>query len=130
VHLAAESHVGRSIDCRDEFLRTNVGGTGVLLEVALAYWKHASPFPLRARLDRRGVRLARARTSAVDGAVSVRPNNPYAASKAASDFLVRSYFRTFGFPAMITHCSNNYGPRQHPEKLIPTLIRQAWPASG
>ena len=125
VHMAAESHVGRSIDCRDEFLRTNVMGTGVLLEVALVYWRSHPAF-----------RFVHVSTDEVYGSLGpdeapwteespYAPNNPYSASKASSDFLVRSYVRTFGLPAIITHSSNNYGPRQHPEKLIPTLVRQA-----
>jgi dTDP-glucose 4,6-dehydratase len=125
VHLAAESHVGRSINCRDEFLRTNVMGTGVLLEVALAYWR-----------THPGFRFLHVSTDEVYGSLGLdeapwteespyAPNNPYAASKASSDFLARSYFRTFGLPVVITHSSNNYGPRQHPEKLIPILVRQA-----
>lgn len=125
VHLAAESHVGRSIDSRDEFIRTNVLGTEVLLEVALAHWREVPRF-----------RFLHVSTDEVYGSLPpyyppwteespYAPNNPYAASKAASDFLVRSYWKTFGLPALITHCGNNYGPRQHPEKLIPTLVRQA-----
>ncbi len=124
LHLAAESHVGRSIDSRDEFLRTNVGGTGVLLEVALAHWR-----------THPGFRFLHVSTDEVYGSLGPTeapwteaspylPNNPYAASKAASDHLVRSYHHTFGLPTIITHSSNNYGPRQHPEKLIPALVRQ------
>ena len=127
VHLAAESHVARSIESRDEFLRTNVMGTNTLLEVALEYWRaedHDDRF-----------RFLHVSTDEVYGSLGpteapwteaspYAPNNPYAASKAASDHLVRSYWRTFGLPTLITHSSNNYGPRQHPEKLIPTLIHQ------
>jgi dTDP-glucose 4,6-dehydratase len=127
VHLAAESHVARSIESRDEFLRTNVMGTNNLLEVALEYW--------RAEDHDDGFRFLHVSTDEVYGSLGATeaswteaspyaPNNPYAASKAASDHLVRSYWRTFGLPAIITHSSNNYGQRQHPEKLIPTLVRQ------
>ena len=127
MHLAAESHVGRSIDCRDEFLRTNVVGTNVLLEAALSYWRG---------LGRpAGFRFLHVSTDEVYGSLGPHdapwtedspyaPNNPYAASKAASDHLVRSYWHTFGLPVITTHSSNNYGPRQHWEKLIPRLVRQ------
>lgn len=127
VHLAAESHVARSIESRDEFLRTNVMGTNNLLEVALEYW--------RAEDHDERFRFLHVSTDEVYGSLGPNeaswteaspyaPNNPYAASKAASDHLVRSYRRTFDLPTIITHSSNNYGPRQHPEKLIPTLVRQ------
>jgi dTDP-glucose 4,6-dehydratase len=128
VHLAAESHVARSIECREEFLRTNVVGTNALLEATLEYW--------RADDDcHPAFRFLHVSTDEVYGSLGPNdapwteaspyaPNNPYAASKAASDHLVRSYRRTFGLPTIITHSSNNYGPRQHPEKLIPTLIGQ------
>ena len=127
VHLAAETHVTRSIDSRAEFLRTNVHGTNTLLEEALRYWEgRGRPAEFR---------FVHVSTDEVYGSLGAHdapwteaspyaPNNPYAASKAASDHMVRSYFRTFGLPAVVTHCSNNYGPRQHPEKLIPTLVRQ------
>lgn len=125
VHLAAESHVGRSIDCRDEFLRTNVLGTGTLLEVSLAYWRAHPKFRfLHVSTDEVYGSLG-ASDPAWTEASPYAANNPYAASKAASDLLARSYFRTFGLPVLITHCGNNYGPRQHPEKLIPILARQA-----
>ncbi len=127
VHLAAESHVARSIESRDEFIRTNVGGTQVLLEAAHEYWTSRERFPT--------FRFLHVSTDEVYGSLGpddapwteaspYAPNNPYAASKASSDFLVRAYHRTFGLPCIITHASNNYGPRQHPEKLIPTLIGQ------
>lgn len=127
VHLAAETHVARSIDSRDEFLRTNVSGTNVLLEEALRYWEDRDRPP--------SFRFLHVSTDEVYGSLGpddppwterspYAPNNPYAASKAAGDHLVRSYNRTFGLPTIITHSSNNYGTRQHPEKLVPTLIRQ------
>lgn len=127
VHLAAESHVARSIECRDEFLRTNVAGTQVLLEVAQGWWES---------LGRPAAfRFLHVSTDEVYGSLGpdatpwteqspYAPNNPYAASKAASDHLVRAHHRTFGLPIVITHSSNNYGARQHPEKLIPTLAGQ------
>lgn len=125
VHLAAESHVARSIECRDEFLRTNVAGTQVLLEAARGWWLDSG----------RSFLFLHVSTDEVYGSLRLdeapwteqspyAPNNPYAASKAASDHLVRAYHRTFGLPIIITHSSNNYGPRQHPEKLIPTLVGQ------
>lgn len=132
VHLAAESHVARSIECRDEFARTNVMGTLVLLEAALDYW---CSLPGGIGSGDLGFRFLHVSTDEVYGSLGpaepawteaspYAPNNPYAASKAASDHLVRSYVKTFGLPAIITHSSNNYGPKQHPEKLIPTLIGQ------
>jgi dTDP-glucose 4,6-dehydratase len=125
VHLAAESHVGRSINSRDEFLRTNVGGTGILLEVALAYWRTHPKFTfLHVSTDEVYGSLGKDDAPWTE-ACPYAPNNPYAASKAASDFLVRSYHKTFGLPTIITHSSNNYGARQHCEKLIPNLIRQS-----
>ena len=129
LHLAAESHVDRSIDDPAAFLDTNVRGTFVLLEAALRHWS---------RLH--GGRQARFRfvhvsTDEVFGTLAENgrfdatsryaPNSPYAASKAAADHFVRAWHRTYGLPAMVTNCCNNYGPRQHAEKLIPTVIRHA-----
>lgn len=132
VHFAAESHVARSIECRDEFLRTNVMGTYTLLEAALWWWQ-----TLQRRVGAHApfFRFLHVSTDEVYGSLAAdeapwteaspyAPNNPYAASKAASDHLVRAYHRTFGLPTITTHSSNNYGSRQHPEKLIPTLIGQ------
>ena len=124
VHFAAETHVARSIDSREEFLRTNVLGTNVLLEESLKYWREHQDFC-----------FLHVSTDEVYGSLGFddpawteespyAPNNPYSASKAAADHLVRSYSRTYGLPTIITHSANNYGTRQHPEKLIPTLIRQ------
>ena len=123
VHFAAESHVDRSILSPGVFLRTNVQGTHTLLEAALAAWKSS--------LD--GRRFHHISTDEVYGSLEPNeppftelsrydPKSPYAASKAASDFLVRSYAHTYGLPALITNCSNNYGPYQFPEKLIPLVI--------
>jgi dTDP-glucose 4,6-dehydratase len=123
VHFAAESHVDRSILSSEVFLRTNVLGTHVLLETALASWKPSDR-------DRRFHHIS---TDEVYGSLGPSdpaftevtrydPKSPYAASKAASDFLVRSYAHTYGLPTLITNCSNNYGPFQFPEKLIPLMI--------
>jgi dTDP-glucose 4,6-dehydratase len=129
LHLAAESHVDRSIVGADEFLRTNVDGTFTLLETCRRFWsaldaKRAAAFRfIHVSTDevygtaRSGERFSEASPYA--------PNSPYAASKAASDHLARAWRRTYGLPTIITHCSNNYGPRQFPEKLIPLAIQKA-----
>ena len=130
VHFAAESHVDRSIVSPGEFIRTNVQGTFVLLEEARKYW---------AGLDEAGrtrFRFLHVSTDEVYGSLGPRdaafcettpyaPNSPYAASKAASDHLARAYQHTFGLPVLTTNCSNNYGPFQFPEKLIPLMILNA-----
>src|SRR5882762_9479505 len=127
-HLAAESHVDRSIVDPEAFLQTNVLGTFTLLKGALDFWSSA------ATLDRS--RFLHVSTDEVYGSLEFsdpafsessqyRPNSPYAASKAASDHLVRAYVETYGLPALITNCSNNYGSYQHPEKLIPLMIIHA-----
>jgi dTDP-glucose 4,6-dehydratase len=127
-HLAAESHVDRSIVDPEAFLQTNVLGTFTLLKAALDFWSSAGT------LDRS--RFLHVSTDEVYGSLGFsdpafsessqyRPNSPYAASKAASDHLVRAYAATYGLPALITNCSNNYGPYQHPEKLIPLMIIHA-----
>jgi dTDP-glucose 4,6-dehydratase len=123
MHLAAESHVDRSIDGPAEFINTNVVGTYVLLEAALAHW--------RKRGERR-FRFQHISTDEVFGALTDEghfteetrydPRSPYSASKAASDHLVRAWGHTYGLPILITNCSNNYGPYQFPEKLIPLTI--------
>jgi len=126
VHFAAESHVDRSIHASQVFTRTNVQGTHILLDAALAAWK--SSFA--------GRRFHHISTDEVFGSLGADeapwtelsrydPKSPYAASKAASDFLVRSYAHTHGLPVTITNCSNNYGPYQFPEKLIPLMIVNA-----
>jgi dTDP-glucose 4,6-dehydratase len=123
VHFAAESHVDRSIVSSEAFIKTNVQGTHVLLDAALAAWKSGSG-------ERRFHHIS---TDEVYGSLGsddapfteasrYDPKSPYAASKAASDFLVRSYAHTYGLPAIITNCSNNYGPYQFPEKLVPLMI--------
>ncbi len=130
VHFAAESHVDRSIEGPVEFIQTNVVGSFSLLEEARAYWG-ALPGG-----DRAGFRFLHVSTDEVYGSLgpaepafketnAYAPNSPYAASKAASDHLVRAYHHTYGLPVVTTNCSNNYGPRQHPEKLIPLMITHA-----
>jgi dTDP-glucose 4,6-dehydratase len=123
LHLAAESHVDRSIEGPAAFVHTNVVGTLVLLEAAREAWQ-----------GRRDVRFHHVSTDEVYGdlgpadpafteATPYAPSSPYSASKAASDHLVRAWHRTYGLPVTLSNCSNNYGPRQHAEKLIPTVIR-------
>ena len=130
LNLAAESHVDRSIRDPDSFVQTNVVGTFRLLETAHAYWA-ALP---RERQDR--FRFLQVSTDEVYGSLDsaappasesspYAPNSPYAASKAAADHLVRSFHRTYGLPVVTTNCSNNYGPYQFPEKLIPLAIHRA-----
>jgi dTDP-glucose 4,6-dehydratase len=130
VHLAAESHVDRSIEGPAEFIQTNILGTFGLLEEARAYWM-ALPAEERAAF-----RFLHVSTDEVYGSLGPQdpafteatpyaPNSPYSASKAASDHLVRAYHHTYGLPTLVTNCSNNYGPRQYPEKLIPLMIHRA-----
>ena len=130
VHFAAETHVDRSILGPGRFIETNIVGTFSLLEAARNYWLDEKPFPLD------GVRFHHISTDEVFGSLSkgepawtekspYAPNSPYAASKAASDHLVRSYGHTYGLPYSLTNCSNNYGPYQFPEKLIPLMILNA-----
>lgn len=130
VHFAAESHVDRSIHGPDDFVRTNVNGTFSLLEEARAYWSAL------AELDRASFRFLHVSTDEVYGSLGPNdpafsettpyaPNSPYSASKAASDHLVRAYHHTYGLPVLTTNCSNNYGPHQFPEKLIPLMILNA-----
>ncbi len=127
MHLAAESHVDRSIDGSAEFIQTNIVGTHVLLEAARTYWKeldahkqahfrfhHVSTDEVYGDLDF-GDALFTEQTA-------YEPSSPYSASKASSDHLVRAWHRTYGFPVVISNCSNNYGPYQFPEKLIPLMI--------
>jgi dTDP-glucose 4,6-dehydratase len=130
IHFAAESHVDRSIENPMAFIHTNVVGTANLLGSNLGFWQNL------ATEQKNAFRFLHISTDEVFGSLSVdeepfsestpySPNSPYAASKAASDHLVRSYFHTFNFPAIITNCSNNYGPFQFPEKLIPLIILNA-----
>jgi dTDP-glucose 4,6-dehydratase len=125
MHLAAESHVDRSISGPGDFIHTNVVGTFNLLEACRACWTNAGS----------GARFHHVSTDEVFGSLGptglftettpYAPNSPYSASKAASDMLVRAYHHTYGLPAVITNCSNNYGPFQFPEKLIPVVIQSA-----
>lgn len=134
VHFAAESHVDRSIMEPEVFLTTNILGTHTLLETAKAYWK-LRPNDKHSREYREGVRYLQVSTDEVYGALgstgmfteitSLTPNSPYSVSKASGDMLVRVYYQTFGLPVNITRCSNNYGPYQFPEKLIPLMIHNA-----
>jgi dTDP-glucose 4,6-dehydratase len=128
VHCAAESHVDRSITGPAAFIQTNVMGTFTLLEAACTFWLHEQAW------DARTCRFHHVSTDEVYGTLgphgppfcettSYAPNSPYAASKAASDHLVRAYYKTYGLPTVTTHCSNNYGPYQHDEKFILTVIR-------
>jgi dTDP-glucose 4,6-dehydratase len=130
VHFAAESHVDRSIHGPDDFIRTNVNGTFSLLEEARAYWS-ALPNP-----EAESFRFLHVSTDEVYGSLNpddpaftettpYAPNSPYSASKAASDHLVRAYHHTYGLPVLTTNCSNNYGPLQFPEKLVPLMILNA-----
>jgi dTDP-glucose 4,6-dehydratase len=127
-HLAAESHVDRSIVDPEAFLQTNVLGTFTLLKAALDAWRATGAMD-RARFLHVSTDEVYGSLGPVDPAFSessaYRPNSPYAASKAASDHLVRSFVATYGMSALITNCSNNYGPYQHPEKLIPLMIIHA-----
>ena len=130
VHFAAESHVDRSIHGPDDFVRTNVNGTFSLLEEARAYWSALSAD------EKSAFRFVHVSTDEVYGSLGpddpafsentrYAPNSPYSASKAASDHLVRAYHHTYGLPVLTTNCSNNYGPFQFPEKLIPLVILHA-----
>lgn len=130
MHLAAESHVDRSIAGPAVFIDTNIVGTFRLLEAALAYWRRL------AAEGRRRFRFHHISTDEVFGDLPFdhgcfseespyRPSSPYAASKAAADHLVRAWHRTYGLPVVLSNCSNNYGPYQHPEKLIPLMIARA-----
>lgn len=117
VHFAAESHVDRSIIGPDDFITTNINGTFNLLEAfrtsGMKKFLHISTDEVFGSISE----------GAFNEESRYAPNSPYSASKAASDHLVRAYHKTYGLPAIITHCSNNYGPRQHAEKFIPTIIR-------
>src|SRR5205809_2782182 len=130
IHFAAESHVDRSIHGPDNFIRANVNGTFSLLEESRAYWAGL------AAEQRDSFRFLHVSTDEVYGSLGPNdpaftertqfaPNSPYSASKAGADHLVRAYFHTYGLPTLITNCSNNYGPFQHCEKLIPLTILNA-----
>jgi len=130
INFAAESHVDRSISNPDEFVQTNVVGTFKLLHECLAFWRQLS------EEEQSDFRFLHVSTDEVYGSLGEKdpafteltgyaPNSPYSASKAASDHLVRSYYHTYGLPVLTTNCSNNYGPYQFPEKLIPLVIHNA-----
>ena len=134
IHFAAESHVDNSIKNPGVFVQTNVNGTFTLLDVAYKYWMEK---PFTCKSEYQGCRFHHISTDEVYGTLSLdpndlftestpyAPNSPYSASKASSDMIVRSYQETYGMDTLITNCSNNYGPKQHDEKLIPTIIRNA-----
>ncbi len=129
MNLAAESHVDRSIDGPEDFIQTNIVGTFRMIEAAREFWNNLEDS------DRTNFRFLHISTDEVFGSLGkdgfftentpYAPNSPYSASKASSDHIVRSYFKTYGFPTLITNCSNNYGPYQFPEKLIPLMIIKA-----
>ena len=130
IHFAAESHVDRSIKSPRSFIESNILGTFSLLEAAREFWAGLN------ESDQRNFRFLHVSTDEVYGSLgpdeagfsetsNYKPNSPYSASKASSDHLVRAWSKTFGFPAITTHCSNNYGPYQFPEKLIPHMLVNA-----
>ena len=132
IHFAAESHVDNSIKNPGVFVQTNVNGTFTLIDVAYKYWMEK---PFIFKLGYEACRFHHISTDEVYGTLGetglfteetpYAPNSPYSASKAGSDMIVRSYYHTYGMNTLITNCSNNYGPKQHNEKLIPTIIRKA-----
>ena len=132
IHFAAESHVDNSIKDPAIFMKTNVLGTFTLLDVAYKSWMKG---PFEKREEYQNSRFLHISTDEVYGTLGKEglfeettpyaPNSPYSASKASSDMVVRSYYHTFGLDVVTTNCSNNYGPKQHDEKLIPTVIRKA-----
>lgn len=132
IHFAAESHVDNSIKNPDVFIRTNVNGTFTLVDVAYKQWMD-KPFTYKNGYE--GCRFHHISTDEVYGTLGesglfsettpYAPNSPYSSSKASSDMIVRAYHHTYGLNTIITNCSNNYGPKQHDEKLIPTIIRNA-----
>lgn len=132
VHFAAESHVDNSITGPKAFIETNIVGTFNLLDVARNYWMEA---PNKVKLGYEQARFHHISTDEVYGTLGedgffkettpYAPNSPYSASKAGSDMLVRAYFHTYGMNVTVSNCSNNYGPKQHPEKLIPKIISNA-----
>lgn len=134
VHFAAESHVDRSIDGPEEFIKTNIHGTFTLLDNARIYWNSLTVD------EKASFRFLHVSTDEVFGSLAetgfftettpYAPNSPYSASKAASDHLVRAYYHTYNLPTLTTNCSNNYGPYQFPEKLIPLMILNALEDKG
>lgn len=126
VHFAAESHVDRSILDATPFMKTNIFGTFTLLEAARRYWKTADGHCFLHVSTDEVFGTLRPEDPSFDEQSPYRPNSPYSASKAASDHLVRAYYHTYGVPTVISNCSNNYGPWQFPEKLIPLMITNAF----
>ncbi|MDA9803374.1 dTDP-glucose 4,6-dehydratase [Flavobacteriaceae bacterium] len=132
IHFAAESHVDNSITGPSAFIQTNIIGTFNLVHSAYCFWMNG---PNQLKKDFKDARFLHVSTDEVYGTLgetglftettAYAPNSPYSASKASSDFIIRSYFHTYGVPVVTTNCSNNYGARQHKEKLIPTIIRKA-----
>ena len=134
IHFAAESHVDNSIKNPGVFVQTNVNGTFTLIDVAYKYWMNK---PFEYKIKYQNCRFHHISTDEVYGTLSLdptdlfteatpyAPNSPYSASKASSDMIIRAYNETYGLNTVITNCSNNYGPKQHDEKLIPTIIRKA-----
>lgn len=134
IHFAAESHVDNSIKNPDVFIQTNVNGTFILVDVAYKYWMKG---PFNYKEEYKNSRFHHISTDEVYGTLGLdsselftektpyAPNSPYSASKASSDMIVRSYHETYGLNTVITNCSNNYGPKQHDEKFIPTIIKNA-----
>jgi len=132
IHFAAESHVDNSISGPEVFIKTNINGTFTLIDVARKYWMN-SPFEYKPKYE--GCRFHHISTDEVYGTLGdtglfeettpYAPNSPYSAAKASSDFIVRAYHHTYGMNVTTSNCSNNYGPKQHDEKLIPTIIRKA-----
>ncbi len=132
IHFAAESHVDNSIKNPGIFIETNVTGTFTLIDVAFKKWMNT---PFNCKQEYKDCRFLHVSTDEVYGSLGktglftestpYAPNSPYSASKASSDMIVRSYHHTYGMNTIITNCSNNYGPKQHNEKLIPTIIRKA-----
>lgn len=132
IHFAAESHVDNSLKKPEVFIETNINGTFTLLDVAFKYWMDK---PFEYREEHQNSRFHHISTDEVYGSLGLTglftettpyaPNSPYSASKASSDMIVRSYAESYGLNIVITNCSNNYGPKQHDEKFIPTIIRNA-----
>lgn len=132
IHFAAESHVDNSIEGPEVFIQTNINGTFTLLDVARKYWIEA---PFQYKEEYKNCRFHHISTDEVYGTLGetglfkettpYAPNSPYSAAKASSDFLVRAYHHTYGMDVTTSNCSNNYGPKQHNEKLIPVIIRKA-----
>lgn len=130
IHFAAESHVDNSISSPNIFIQTNIQGTFTLLDVAYHFWlekpfTYKVPYGIFHHISTDEVYGSLGESGLFREDTPYAPNSPYSASKASSDMLVRSYHHTYGLKTLITNCSNNYGPKQHSEKLIPTIIRKS-----